>query len=238
MKTTDAATGTFILVLCALTISPTASQEKILAPTRFSEAVREQAPVAGEVFRGIFEVPRSSFLNLRELNVLLPPGPASRLCLAIQSKDARYYGEVEYELPPRAEQEKVYLQVPTRHSDVLSRYRTSSVSVLASIAAACRGGKSDANAYLAVQLERPSAEPLRFMMWLNVGAPSIDARIFDRRAGKFYVCVRGETKEKEVAFDRECHFSIMGSSGFRELVIVRNRFNERLEDIVLQVYLP
>src|SRR5262245_43363902 len=116
----------------------------ILRPVRFRDELRNLAPVAGTVLRGVTAgASTSEFAETTTLMVDVPPQGADsiQLCLEMASRDGAYSGTGIYHLASTTGG-PYRLDIPTQHAAALRKYHTNEIALLASLAENCERSRS------------------------------------------------------------------------------------------------
>lgn len=227
--------GRQLLILLLLCVANQHNaQAQVLVPNRFTEALQSDAPVVGSnSIRGITLLNGIHTVAPEALTVVLPPGPAARLCVVAESQDAQYYAELEYGVDKRSSPEKVTLKFPTKYQSTIRKYKTRDFGISAILASSCY---STNGTYLPIAWGEKTSG--KYIVLISAGVPNINVSVFSRSNNKYYSCKRDDKSNRLIAFDTECELELSQQSGFSELVITRKRNGEFLSDVVVKSYLP
>lgn len=227
--------GLVVMVLVFVVIAMAYGQARVLEPLRFAESLRSDAPVAGETFRGIHSGSVVGQANLNALRITLPPGDYSRLCLEVETQDARYFAEAAYDISGTRPTQRYRVRLPTEHRRLLESKPIRDISVLAYVSSGCDSGE---RLYVPVQWQGDEGARVQLMLLVNARTPSVDVRVFHKENRRYFGCIRDTETERRVAFDTECLLGVDPGPRLATLVLVRNRFEHRLKNITIRAYLP
>ncbi len=222
-------------LLIFLVTIPIYSQEQILEPLLFDEQIRQNAPVAGEIFMGVHLGKIDYPANLNTLSVVIPPGDFAHLCLKIETQDSKYYAEATFDISRHQAGRKYRVHLPTKHRQLLESTPIRDISILAYVSKAC---DDTDKIYIPVQLQDINSSDSQIMLLINSQEPSVDVRVYYLEENRYYTCQMDSISERQVAFNRECLLDPVKNGNHLTLIVVRNRFQYRMEDIKIEVYLP
>jgi hypothetical protein len=195
--------------------------DRVLTPVRFEDKVREGAiPVSGGVFVGAVSGDGSDAAGLDALMVYLSGSEPERLCLSVASRDGRYVAEAEYKVGGLA-LGQYRLILPSQHLASLRGYRAEDLAVLVEAKGSC----SDRGHVVLPAMWRAEADRSHISLLVNSGGT--DTRVYLPASSSFVPC-EGFSEGKSLAYDVRCTIALPST---QEVVIVRQRFENRMADI-------
>jgi hypothetical protein len=187
------------------------------------------------VFRGIHHGALDARPNMDALSVGLPAGSQRRLCLTLETQDARYFGQASYLIGRRTAPEYRSLRLPTAHRRVLESVPIRDLSVIAFVADSCTAGEK---VYLPLSLGTPRSADGSIVLLINSRTPGVNVRVFQEQEKRYADCAKDPTSERQVAFNVECRIEFPAGTRQTQLTVVRNRAEKVLAPETLTVYIP
>lgn len=100
------------------------------------EEYRERVPTSGARWVGFTSAERMQRVDARRAFIRLPAGEGGLLCIDINSRDGRYFGQFQFPLPQRRPR-AVQLNIPTEYRRELATYSPRDVVASVQLAQSC-----------------------------------------------------------------------------------------------------
>jgi hypothetical protein len=203
-----------------------------VSPEVFTEAYLDQVPVSGSILTGLqYSTPSDS--AGKNLWVRIPQAAIGKLCISVITDDGRYSAAAQFNLSALSSGEHS-LPYPTKYVEQLRKYTSGRTALLASIADVCASPGARPPTYLPISWS-PPANANTFLVLVNSG--DSDVRLYRNSTKIFSPCKRVEMNAARVAYDTICPVDVVSEDPNWIGSIIRNRNDETLPLIPLQVNL-
>lgn len=206
--------------------------QAIASPEVFTEAYLDQVPVSGSILTGI-QYSTSSDPAGKNLWVRIPQAVIGKLCISVITDDGRYSAAAQFNLSALSSGEHS-LPYPTKYGEQLRKYTSGRTALLASIADVCATPGASLPTYLPISWS-PPADANKLLVLVNSG--DSDVRLYRNSTKLFSQCKKVEMNAARVAYDTICPVDVVSADSNWIGSIIRNRNDETLPFVPLQVSL-
>jgi hypothetical protein len=225
-----------LLLIISFSIGATpfieAQAQVIPSPEVFTEAYLEQVPVSGSILTGLqYSTPSDS--AGKNLWVRIPQAAIGKLCISVITDDGRYSAAAQFSLSALTSGEHS-LPYPTKYGQQLRKYTAGRTALLASIADACTSPRESLPTYLPISWS-PPADANKLLVLVNSG--DSDVRLYRNSTKMFSPCNKVQMNAARVAYDTICSVDVVSADSNWIGSIIRNRNDETLPFVPLQVSL-
>jgi hypothetical protein len=206
--------------------------QAIVSPEVFTELYLDQVPVSGSILAGLQHSTPSDSTG-KSLWVRIPQAAIGKLCVSVITDDGRYSAAAQFALSALSSGEHS-LPYPTKYGERLRRYTSGRTALLASIADVCASPGANLPTYLPISWS-PPADANKFLVLVNSG--DSDVRLYRNSTKTFSQCKKVEMNAARVAYDTICTVDVVSTDSNWIGSIIRNRNDETLPFVPLQVSL-
>jgi hypothetical protein len=224
----------FLIISFSIAATPfiKGQAQATVSPEVFTEAYLDQVPVSGSILTGLqYSTPSDS--AGKNLWVRIPQEAIGKLCVSVITDDGRYSAAAQFNLSALSSGERS-LPYPTKYGEQLRKYTSGRTALLASIADACASPRANLPTYLPISWS-PPADANKFLVLVNSG--DSDVRLYRNSSKAFSQCKKVEMNAARVAYDTICPVDVVFSDTKWIGSIIRNRNDETLPLVPLQVSL-